>query len=148
MQIREIKGTDHIDELMPLFSQHREELATQKHLMNLKPAWDRYKVMEESGILFTLALYDDPIIVGYSSIVVTQNLHYSDLVQAYEDTLFVLPKYRNTTWGIKLIKKAEVLAREKGAKLLLRHCRRGSVCASIMPRMGYYVQDILFGKEL
>jgi GNAT superfamily N-acetyltransferase len=134
---------------MPFFAKHREELTTLKHIMILKIDWNKYRNLEKNGIMFSLVLRNEnSVIVGYSVILVMPNMHFSDLIQAYSDTIYVHPKHRNTTWGIKLIKQTEKLAKEKGAKLMLWHGREGSVFSSIMPRLGYYVQDILFGKEL
>jgi GNAT superfamily N-acetyltransferase len=146
--IKEIKITNHIEEVWPLFEEHRKELATHKHIMILKPDWDRYRSLEEINSLVTLALYDGDKIVGYSAILIYKNLHYSDLIDAFNDVLYVLPEYRKGRAGLKLIKMTEEVARQRGAHRILFHGKPDTVFSSLMPRMGYEIHDIVFGKEL
>ena len=64
MEIKEVKATEHIEEVWNLLSSHRDELVTNKALMILKPDIERYKALEDGGALVTLALYDEESIVG------------------------------------------------------------------------------------
>jgi GNAT superfamily N-acetyltransferase len=148
MDIRQIIPTEHIEALNPLLALHREELATNKDIMVLKPDWDKYKAMESLGILFALGLYDSSKLVGYSALVVTNNLHYSDLVQAWGDVIYIRPDYRKGRWGLRLIRKTEELAKEKGAHIIFMHGKPNTVFSQLMPKLGYQVQDVIFGKQL
>ena len=148
MRIEEIKLTDHIDEMWELFSLHRDELATHKDIMVLKPDWDRYRNLENAGMLLTLAVYDENKIIGYSVTLLYHNMHYFDLADAFNDVLYIHSSYRNRPWGIRLIKRTEDEVRKRGAKMMLFHGKPGTVFSTIMPRMGYNVQDIVLSKEL
>jgi len=148
MAIREIVMTEHIEELMPLLELHRDELATHKHIMKLNPDLQKYKEAERIGIFSCLGLYDGEKLIGYSAIIITNNWHYSDLIQAYSDVLYVHPDYRNKVWGVKLIKATQKMAKDKGAGIIFFHGKPNTVFESIMPRLGYSTQDIVFGKEL
>ena len=148
MRIEEIRGTDKIEEFLPLLAQHRDELATHKHLMVVKPDMEKYRAMEDNGLMTTLALYDGDRIVGYSVIFFFNNLHYADLIYAQNDVLFVHPRYRNGLWGVRLIKRTERIAKQRGAQMILFHGKPNTVFSSLMPRLGYGVQDIMFSKEL
>lgn len=148
MKIVEIKATEKIDEAWGLLELHREELTTHKHIMELKPDIAKYKAFEDAGNLFTLGLYDEEKIVGYSVNIITHNIHYSDLRCVHNDILFVHPDYRRGSWGLKLIKATENMAKEKGAKLILFHGKEKTPFAALMPKLDYGVQDIMFSKEL
>lgn len=148
MRIVEVKATDKIEEAWELLNTHRDELATHKHLMVLKPDISRYKMLEDRGSLLTLVVYDGDTIIGYSVTVISQNLHYVDLVYAMNDILFIHPRFRGSMWGMKLIHETEKKAYERGAKLMIFHGKKDTAFSSLMPRLGYQVQDILFSKEL
>jgi GNAT superfamily N-acetyltransferase len=146
--IEEITLTEHIAEMWILFSMHREELATNKELMVLKPDWDSYRFLEKSGKLMTLAVRDNGVIVGYTVTVIYKNMHYSDLIDAFVDVLYLHPKRRKGSLGIRLIRKTEEEARKRGAKRLMLHGKPDTVFALLMPKLEYCVQDIVFGKVL
>lgn len=140
--------TDKIDQVWDLLSEHREELTTHKHIMELKPDLERYAALEQAGNLVSLALYDKDRIVGYSVSVVVKNIHYADLVYALNDVLFVGALYRGSSWGVKLIHETEKLCKLHGAKLMMWHGKPATAFSDMMPRLGYRVQDIMFSKEL
>lgn len=148
MKIQYIKVTDKIQEAWGLLELHREELATYKHLMTLKPDIEKYKALENAGNLIGLALYDDDKIVGYSIFIITSALHYSDLIMAQNDILYVHPDYRKTKWGLALIRASEKAIRERGIRMIMWHGKENTSFSELMPKLGYIVQDILFSKEL
>lgn len=148
MYIIEIKATEKIQETWELLEQHREELTTNKDIMVLNPNIEMYKIMEDKGMLFTLALYDNENIVGYSVNILGNNLHYSDLLISQNDVLFVAKKYRKSTWGLKLIQETEKIAKEKGAKLISWHGKSDTSFSELMPKIGYKIQDITFSKVI
>lgn len=148
MKIIEIKATEKIEECWDLLLAHREELTTHKHIMVLKPDVAKYKMLEDKGCLFTLALYDEDKIVGYSVNILNNNLHYSDLVVVQNDILYLHPEYRKGAWGVKLIRETERAAKERGAKMVLFHGKENTAFSMLMPRLGYGVQDIMYSREL
>ena len=148
MEIRQIKTTEHIDEAWELLEMHREELATYKHLMALKPDMPRYKILEDAGKLIGLGLFDGDKIVGYSILILTHTMHYADLFIAQNDLIYIHPDYRKGKWGLKLIKATEDAARERGIKMILWHGKEKTSFSELMPKLGYIVQDIMFSKEL
>jgi GNAT superfamily N-acetyltransferase len=148
ISIKEIKASEHIDEAWELLELHRQELTTHKHIMVLKPNIDVYKKLEEQGKIYSLALYDDERIVGYSVTMLSPNLHYADLVVAQNDVLFVHPDYRNGMWGIKLIAETKRLGKELGAGFVTFHGKPDTPFSEIMPRLGFGIQDIIYSMEL
>jgi GNAT superfamily N-acetyltransferase len=148
MHIEPIKTTEKIQEAWNLLEMHREELATYKHLMVLKPNLESYQKLEDAGKLIGLGLYDEDKIVGYSVLILTTALHYSDLIIAQNDLIYIHPDYRKGKWGLKLIYATEEAAREKGIKMILWHGKEKTIFSELMPKLGYIVQDIMFSKEL
>lgn len=148
LTIKEIVATEKIEECWGLLSQHRDELATHKEMMVLKPDIQKYKNLEERGALFTLALYDEDKIIGYSVNVLASNIHYSDLLVSQNDILYVHPAHRKGRWGIKLISETERMAKERGATFIIWHGKEKTAFSDLMPRLGYGIQDILYSKVL
>lgn len=152
MKITEILLTEKLDECWNLVEAHRQELATYQEHMILKPDRARYKQLEDTGCLRTLALYDDEDkIVGYSAVVFSQSLHYSDLPIAQNDVIYIRHDLRKGRWGMKLIAATEQMCKDlfNGRPfMMLWHAKEGTAFASIMPKLDYKVQDILFSKIL
>jgi hypothetical protein len=136
-----------LDELWPLLVDHREELTTNKALMELAPDWPRYIAMEEAGLLFSLVAREGPEIVGYSVNFIGQHLHYSRLRFASNDVLFVSKKHRASI-GLRLIKATRQAAAAHGAKVMHWHAKPGTPLEAILRRQSCRVQDIMFTEEL
>ena len=148
MHIEPINTVEKIAESWPLLELHREELATYKHLMILKPDMEKYQTLQKAGNLIGLGLFDGEKIVGYSIFILTNALHYCDLKIGQNDIIYIHPDYRNTKWGIKLIHESEKAMREHDRKMIMWHGKENTNFAALMPKMGYIVQDIMFSKEL
>lgn len=151
MEIREVKATEKIDECWDLLLAHRDELATHKDIMALKPDRAKYKAAEDSGCLVTLALYEGDTIVGYSVNMLTHAMHYQDLRMAMNDIIFVREDLRRGRWGIKLIAETERVVKERLGNvpvLMTFHGKVNTAFTAIMPRLGYGIQDIIFSKVL
>jgi len=152
LYIKEILLTEKLDECWDLVEAHRQELATYQDHMILKPDRARYKHLEETGCLRTLALYDEEDkMVGYSAVVFSQSLHYSDLPIAQNDVIYVRKDLRKGRWGLKLIEATEQMCKDlfNGRPfMMLWHAKEDTAFASIMPKLDYSVQDILFSKIL
>ena len=148
MQIKQIKATDYIEKAWDLLEEHRQELATYKHLMILKPDVDKYKILESQNKLISLAMFDDKEIVGYSVLILTNALHYSDLTIAQNDVLYLRKDLRKSKWGLALIRATENAAKDAGVKMIMWHGKENTPFSQLMPKLGYIVQDIMFSKEL
>lgn len=134
--------------LLPLLEEHWNESAKNKHLMILKPDIEKYKLFEQLGAIITLFAYVEDKIVGYSCNIIQPHMHYSDLICAYNDVLFVAKEYRNSPLGIRLIKETEKAVKAKGVKLLLWHAKENTTLAKILPKMGCNLQELIYSKEI
>lgn len=136
------------EEAAALLIEHREELATDKALMVLKPAEAQYLAIEASGCLMVLGAYRGTRLIGYSVNLVTPNLHYSDLTQCQNDVLFLTKDERKGSAGLRLIRKTHELAIDRGARIMLWHAKPGTNLDKLMPRMGASVQDVIWKVNL
>lgn len=142
------KATDYKDSLSEMLENHWDEVAKNKHLMVLKPDWERYKILEDQGRLLTLFAFVEDNVVGYSCNIIMPHLHYSDLICSYNDVLFIAKEYRASSLGLKLIRETEIESSKIGAKLMLWHAKQDSSLDKILPRRGCKVQEIIYSKEL
>lgn len=150
MKIRIVEGSvmDHVEQLMPLLADHAAELATRKDLMVLAPDWARYAAMDHNGLLLTLFVWADDVLIGYSCSFISQHLHYSGLRYAHNDVVYLTPEWRNNLVGVELLKETERCAKERGAALMSWHAKPNTALDKLLPQMGYDVQDIIYMREL
>jgi len=134
-------------ELRPLLVDHREELTTNKALMQLAPDVERYAALEAAGVVLALVARDGDLIVGYSINFVAQHLHYASVRMCTNDVLFVAKSHR-ATLGLRLIHATEEAARERGAQVMAWHAKPDTHLEAILRRRECRVQDIVFTKEL
>ena len=122
--------------LMPLAALHRAELATAAHWERLAPNWDAYHLLEQSGALLGLVAYLGDEIVGYSVSFVGPHLHFSGMRYAQNDALFVKPEHRHGKLGLRLMRETELLARARGARMMMWHAKPETTLEKILPRLG------------
>lgn len=145
-----VNGTveTHRYEMEHLLVEHVEELTTNKELMKLNPDWDSYIQLEKAGGLFSLFVKHEGKVIGYSVNFITHHLHYSDLTTASNDVLFLTKAYRDNNIGRDLIARSEERAKELGADIYSLHAKEKTTLNTLLPLLGYKVQDIIHTKVL
>lgn len=146
--ITEGKVSDKWEEAQELIALHADELSTNKKLMKLNPDKEKYLAFEKGGHIFSLFVYDDDKLVGYSVNALVNNLHYRELRMAQSDILFLHPDYRNERIGLTLIQKTEEVAKSYGAHIYLLNAKPGTPLADMLPHINYTIQDIVYSKVL
>lgn len=148
--IRIEQGTvaDRPQGLAALLEAHVAELATYPDLMRLSPDWDRYQALDEAGVLVLLWAWRGDELVGYACTIVTPHLHYSDLVVASNDVLYVLPEHRASRVGLALMRETMTRARDLGAQLMLWHAKQQTALDVLLQRRGLRVQDVIYSEVL
>lgn len=146
-EIRRVSVDEMRTRAAALFAEHWAEIATHKHLMQVKPDWARYEELELRGMLLALAAFEGESMLGYSVSLMVRHPHY-DMAMAINDLLFLAKARRQGSLGLRLIRETEQTARALGAKLLLWPAKERTNLAELCPRLGYRVQDIVFSKEL
>ena len=148
LEFREIDATDHIADAWSVLEEHREELATDKARMVLKPDLPVYIQLEDNNALLSIGAFDGEKIVGYSVNIISRNLHYSDLVMCQNDVLYLQEAYRKGPLGLRLIRETERLARERGCHMILWHAKSDTQFMALLNKLGYRVQDVIYSRGL
>lgn len=148
LEIREEYVSDKFEEIKSLTEEHWQEITLNKELMKLKPVYKAYELMDQYKSALSLFAYVDEKLVGYSINFVHPHLHYADLMTCHNDLLFLSPAYRNSPIGLKLIRETVKKAKERGAKVMSWHAKKGSTLDKLLERMDYKVQDIVYYKPL
>ncbi|RMD00052.1 hypothetical protein EAY64_05500 [Aquitalea palustris] len=138
----------HIAANMALGQQHYDEIALNKSVMVFAPDLERYQALEEQGLLVCLGAYDGDALIGYSVNIVTNHLHYRDLLCGHNDMIFLAKPYRNGKVGLQLIDATRAACKERGVQFMTWHAKENTALAALLPRLGCRVQDILFSEEL
>lgn len=136
------------DQAAELLVEHRDELATDKALMVLKPDFEKYFAMDHLGALLVIGAYRGGKLIGYSVSFISQNLHYADLCQCQNDVLFLTMSERRGSAGLRLIRKTQEMAALEGAQIMLWHAKPDTNLDRLMPRMGGTVQDVIWRVNL
>lgn len=136
-------------ELWPLLEDHRDELTTNKALMELSPDWGRYIDCERVGVLFVLSARENERLIGYSANFIAPHLHYSKLRYANNDLLFIARSHRRGSTGWRLIRETEAEAKRRGAQMMVWHAKPGTSLDMLLSRHPHYrVQDIMHSRIL
>jgi GNAT superfamily N-acetyltransferase len=147
LSVRLIDYCDVVDN-PALLEAHRAELATHKDLMEVAPDVAAYESMSQSGMLFVLGAFEGLDLVGYSSNIVHQALHYSRLRLCENDLLFLDPAYRSVGNGRALLQRTRLEARLRGAKMMIWHAKPDTPLYHLLVADGCGVQDILLSEVL
>lgn len=141
-----------LDELMPeagpLLEAHYQELSRYKDIMVMKPDMNRYRALEANGCLLILAAYVEGVLVGYSAGIITNHLHYADLIIYQNDVLFLDMAHRKGRLGIDLIKRTEKIAKERDVKLAVWHGKQDTPLAALLPKMKYGIHETIYTRKL
>lgn len=104
--------------------------------------------LQDLGYLFAIAALDGDRLVGYSTAMVGPHTFNPEIICCNSDALFVLPEYRKTSAGARLIAKTERVAAERGATRMLWHTRAGTSLAAVMKKRGYKPADEIVMKRI
>ena len=124
------------------------DVAKNKELMVLSPDREKYLMLEANNQLICIAAKIDGVLVGYSVNILQYHLHYSNLFYCNNDVIYLHSNLRDNPLGLRLIKRTEQLAKERGAKLMLWHAKENTALDKLLRRMNCKVQDIIHSKEL
>lgn len=131
----------------PLLRRHWIEIA---HYLDITydPQWDKYELLEASGVLRIYTARLDGRLIGYCVFVVGYNLHYRASLEANEDVLFLAPEHRKGRVGLKLIQFVDAQLKAEGVQLVRRHIKFAHDHFPLLERMGYEKIDMIVGRRL
>ena len=139
------KMSDRIAEISDLVYGHWLEIAGNKDKIPLNPDWDRYKVMDSSGMLALMTARDGAKMVGYSIFIVYPLLHYKKNIAATNDVVYLHPDYRNGFCGVRFLKFCHEHLKSMGVDKILWHVKPVNDWTPILERMGYKTEEFVVG---
>ena len=108
------------DEVLPLARLNQLETGALSP-DDFKPDRERFLAIEKAGIMpvFT-ARREDNLLVGYAVFLVSPHLHYSALVWAMQDVLFVHPEHRGVG-AVRFILRQDDALKASGVQVIARY---------------------------
>jgi GNAT superfamily N-acetyltransferase len=143
--IQIVNPAEWIPHIRDLLSQNWAETGLD---FDFDPDIDVYARMAELGMLFAVAAFDGPDIVGYCTVTVMAHPHNKRVIFGSNDALFVHPNYRAGLVPGRVILTAQAEAKRRGAIKFMWHCRAGTPLAAMFERHGYEPVDMVVMKEI
>jgi GNAT superfamily N-acetyltransferase len=132
-------------ELPDLWLRHWEEIDQENRL---DPDWQKYLVMEATGLLHVITARNTKKLIGYYMAVVTPQLHDKTCLMAFSDTLYILPEYRVGWTGYKLIREAGKMLKVLGVKKSYLVTKKNFPLIMLLKRLGYIFTEKIYVKVL
>ena len=126
-----------IDEIKPLLTAHWLEIARHKDKIALNPDYEKYRLLDEGGMLHVVTVRKETKLVGYFVTFVVPHIHYKDHTMATNDILYVDPDYRGGTAAFKMFKYAETTLKDMGVTKLTVNMKSAHEFGSLLEHMGY-----------
>ena len=117
----------------------------EKHKVGVQ--WPMYEGLESTGRLVVYAAWDGDTLAG-SLIFLDSMLPHYGVDVAIVESYYVLPEYRKTGAGLKLLVEAELEATRRGAKAFMASAPIGGRLAEVLPGLGYRETNRVFARAL
>ena len=129
-----------------LWQEYYAEVSVDHKNLELSMDVDKYKTMEEAGILKIITARVEGKLVGFFMGMLTTHLHYKDSLCGFQDLLFLSKEYRKGSNGIKLVAVAEQEFKKQGAQYLFfaSHPNRNS--GKLLSYLGFAPNDTTYIK--
>lgn len=112
-----------------------------------QPSEDFYREISAGTDGFAYVVYDGDKAIGAASVFVSPHQHSGELT-AMNDTIFVLPEYRNTAVPGRLFVMCEREAARRGCATFQWACNKGSPMAVALARREHAACQITFTRSL
>ncbi|QQV54340.1 GNAT family N-acetyltransferase [Ralstonia syzygii subsp. celebesensis] len=106
-----------------------------------------YRALEAGGVLHVLGAFRGDDLVGFAFVLVSVLPHFGQVVGTTE-SYFVTRDARKGGAGLALLRAAEKLSRERGAKAFMVSAPAESRLTCVMPGAGYRETNRVFFKAL
>jgi GNAT superfamily N-acetyltransferase len=148
--IRGERFSDVVGEVEPLLERHWEEIALNRDFIPLSPDYAKYSQLEADGALLVVTARDPAGgLVGYAAFFAMRSIHYSTVLWATNDVIWMAPEHRTLGGGSALLEHAEHLLRLRGCAMLhintkILHPQLAALCLA----RGYEAVETVFAKVL
>lgn len=131
------------DEVQGLIVAHHREVGVPS--WTLSPSREKYVGLCEAGVGRLHTLRDEGTLIGYSFVIIAPHIHYAEPLIAFQDVLYVSPKYRLGRGGrrsavldfINECDKDLLGDHEDPCDGVVRHVRPQCDHSRLLKRMGY-----------
>jgi len=141
------KFDDCYEEAIPMLTAHYQEIATDKEVKPLVADLDKYRAMEEAGMLRIFTVRDNeghPVqgrMIGYFVSFVMKHMHYSQTTIALNDIMYIDPAHRGGTVGYRMMKLAAEDLKNLGAEVLIIHMKVDYPFRSLLTKLGFHLTE-------
>ena len=127
-----------------------DELGEHQDKMALIPDLSKYKLLQDLGALYNIVVYNNKNeVVGYSVVIVQQNVHHTQTLFASVDVIYISPEHRSGTLGARMLIETENLARTSGASMLLHYAKPyAPMIIKPLEKLGYKLYEYVYGKYI
>lgn len=137
-----------IDEIKPILERHWEEIANNKNKIPFKPDYDKYKQLDDTGVLHIATARSNGVLIGYCISFIVPHIHYSENLFASMDVLYLDKEHRGKMTGIRLIAFAENDLRKKDVSVFTFHIKTNHDIGPIMERLGFNKIEYIYSKYI
>lgn len=134
---QEEKFKDIIDEIKPILEIHWNELANNKDIRPLNVDYNSYIKLNRAGIWKVFTVRNGGVLIGYTSFVITPNLHYKDWKYATNDVYYLHQDYRGHGVGYQMFKKSEEWLKNQGVKSVVVQEKIDHPHFDLFDKLGY-----------
>lgn len=151
LQYQQERFVDLMPELPEIFYKHWNDIALDKDVIRLDPAWDEYMRLEALGILKITTARHDGRLVGYVFSLVHPHLHYKKSLTAYTDLMYLRREYTKGFGVFRyagLILHSEKILRDLGVQKRYLMTKVYHDMTPLFARLGYRFIEKISAKLL
>jgi GNAT superfamily N-acetyltransferase len=147
--IRRVSVDEVFDEkgFQALRDEYEAEASRDPALRNKEPDRKGYDALVRAGLMVALGAFAGERLVGVATVLFSPVLHAGMEYIAVTETLFVAKAHRAGGLGLRLLRAAEAVAAEHGAKGLYVSAPTGGVLERVLPRRGYRETNKVFYRS-
>lgn len=136
-----------VGEMLPLWQAHYKEIAMYQDVP-LSPLLELYERAEKQNQLFIFTARNAGALVGYQVFFVSPHPHYSTMVSAYQDLLYLDPELRIGLNGLRFIKWCDEELGRSGTHVVFQHVKLSHNFGPVLKRIGYKEHDMIYSRRL
>lgn len=145
---QEEKLDDILEEIKPILDVHWEEIALNRDKIKLNPDYDKYRELNNNGMVKIFTARDDGKMVGYFVVTINHHLHYKDHKFAINDIIYLKKELRALGIGKTLIQFVEGKLAEDGVSVLTINTKIHQPFDGLMENLGYSCIERIYSKYI
>lgn len=145
---QEEKYADFINDSLPIFKIHWEELANHKDIRPLDVDHARYIQFNNMGVLKVFTVRDEGKLVGYFMCTLAISLHYKTWLYAAPDVYYLLPEYRKKGIAPIMFKEYEAWLKDIGVRCIIMQDKITHDHGKFFKQLGYTPVETMYEKVI